>query len=179
MRRRMPTRRADRGLAGASLASLALAACVPRAVPPAPIPAPAPVAAPMPPPPPPRPAPEQTDWQTGPLSPGDWTYRVVAGLPTASFGPLTIRCSREHDVQISLLGPQGVAIVVRTSFGELRLPGNPDHFQSYASLPASDPLLDQMAFSRGRLLVTAEGGASLVVPAWPELARVIEDCRAP
>jgi hypothetical protein len=34
-----------------------------------------------------------------------------------------------------------------------------------------------MAFSRGRFLVTVEGGASLVVPAWPELARVIEDCR--
>jgi hypothetical protein len=44
-------------------------------------------------------------------------------------------------------------------------------------LPASDPLLEQMAFSRGRFLVTVEGGPSLVVPAWPELARVIEDCR--
>lgn len=44
-------------------------------------------------------------------------------------------------------------------------------------LPASDPLLDQMAFSRGRFMVTAEGGASIVVPAWPEFARVVEECR--
>jgi hypothetical protein len=46
-----------------------------------------------------------------------------------------------------------------------------------AQLPVSDPLLDQMAFSRGRFLVTIEGGPSLVVPAWPEVGHVIEDCR--
>jgi hypothetical protein len=98
-------------------------------------------------------------------------------MPTASFGPFGIRCTREHDVQLSLLGPQGVAIIVRTSFGERRLPGNPDHFMSYATLRPSDPLLDQMAFSRGRFLVTSEDGPSLVVPAWPEFSRVVEDCR--
>ena len=156
---------------------LALGACVPRAAAPAPTPAPAPRPAPVPPPPTPAPAPPPSDWATGPLSPGDWTYRVAAGLPTASFGPLSIFCTRERNVQISLMGPQGVAIVIRTSFGERRLPGSPDHFQSYASLPASDPLLDQMAFSRGRFLVTSEGGPPLVVPAWPEIGRVIEDCR--
>ena len=44
-------------------------------------------------------------------------------------------------------------------------------------LPPADPLLDQIAFSRGRFLVQAEGGPSLILPAWPEPARVIEDCR--
>ena len=173
----MPNRRVPLRLAGGALAVLALGACVPRATAPAPTPAPAPRPQSLPPPPPQAPAPPPTDWQTGPLTPGDWTYRVEAGLPTASFGPLTIRCTREGNVQISLLGPAGVPIIVRTSFGEHRLAGSPDHFQSYASLPASDPLLDQMAFSRGRFLVTAEGGGSIVVPAWPEIGRVIEDCR--
>jgi hypothetical protein len=44
-------------------------------------------------------------------------------------------------------------------------------------LPVSDLLLDQMAFSRGRFLVAVEGGPWLIVPAWPEFGRVIEDCR--
>jgi hypothetical protein len=44
-------------------------------------------------------------------------------------------------------------------------------------LQARDPLLDQIAFSRGRFTIEAPGAAMLVIPAWPEAARVIEDCR--
>ena len=47
-----------------------------------------------------------------------------------------------------------------------------------AQLPAADGLLDQIAFSRGRFLVAGGGLPTLVVPAWPEFARVVEDCRA-
>ena len=46
-----------------------------------------------------------------------------------------------------------------------------------AELFALDPLLDAIAFSRGRFAVTMAGGSPLVVPAWPEAARTIEDCR--
>ena len=46
-----------------------------------------------------------------------------------------------------------------------------------ASVPARDPLLDAMAFSRGRFAVEVSGGPTLVVPAYPEVTRVIEDCR--
>jgi hypothetical protein len=46
-----------------------------------------------------------------------------------------------------------------------------------ADFSAFDPLLDAIAFSRGRVSVTIAGGSSLVVPAWPEAARTIEDCR--
>ena len=173
----MANRAATLRLAAATLAALAIGACVPRAAPPASTPAQAPRPVPLPPAPPPPSAPPPTDWATGPLSPGDWTYRLVDGQPTASFGAFSITCTRDRNVQISLMGPQGAAIIVRTSFGERRLPGSPDHFQSYASLPDSDPLLDQMAFSRGRILVMSDGGGSLVIPAWPEMGRVIEDCR--
>jgi hypothetical protein len=43
-------------------------------------------------------------------------------------------------------------------------------------LLANDPLLDAIAFSRGRFLV-AGGGETLAIPSWPEAARSIEDCR--
>jgi hypothetical protein len=59
---------------------------------------------------------------------------------------------------------------LRTTFGERTLP-------SGAALPATDPLLDELAFSRGRFTVDAAGTATLVIPAWPEPARVIGDCR--
>jgi len=45
-------------------------------------------------------------------------------------------------------------------------------------LAAYDPLLDALAFSRARFAVVAAGSPPLVLPAWPEIARVIEDCRA-
>ena len=46
-----------------------------------------------------------------------------------------------------------------------------------ADLAANDPLLDAIAFSRGRIVVSMPGTAALVVPARPEAARAIEDCR--
>jgi hypothetical protein len=64
----------------------------------------------------------------------------------------------------------GTRLIVRTSFGELAVADG-------APLPAADPLFDQMAFSRGRFTIAAEGLPMLVIPAWPEPARAIEDCR--
>ena len=89
-----------------------------------------------------------------------------------------IRCERRA-ILFGLTGAQADALVIRTSYGERRLQAQRVHVnEMIAQVPASDPLLEQMAFSRGRFLVVVEGGPSLVVPAWPELARVIEDCRA-
>ena len=93
------------------------------------------------------------------------------------------RLCRDHgDAKVALWlgvsGAQGGALVIRTSYGMRRLPAErADTGDVLARLATSDPLLEQMAFSRGRFLVTVEGGPSLVVPAWPEFARVIEDCR--
>ena len=39
------------------------------------------------------------------------------------------------------------------------------------------PLLYSLAYSRGRFVVEGGGAARLVLPAWPEAARAIEDCR--
>lgn len=47
-----------------------------------------------------------------------------------------------------------------------------------ADLSAYDPLLDAIIFSRGRIAVGIPGQPTLVLPAWAEAERVIEDCRA-
>lgn len=55
-----------------------------------------------------------------------------------------------------LAGPQGALVVV---------------------LPVRDALLDAIVFSRGRFAVEARGLATVYAPTWPEVARVIDDCR--
>jgi hypothetical protein len=45
------------------------------------------------------------------------------------------------------------------------------------ALAATDPLLDAIAFSRGRVTLEQAGLAPLVVPPYAEVARTIEDCR--
>lgn len=45
------------------------------------------------------------------------------------------------------------------------------------ALPPSDPLLDAIAFTRGRFTLEQAGTPPLVLPPWSEVARVIEDCR--
>ena len=45
------------------------------------------------------------------------------------------------------------------------------------AFPAADSFLDALAFSRGRFAVETTGLPTLYVPSWPEVSRVIEDCR--
>jgi hypothetical protein len=163
-------------LAAASLALLAvLGGCAaPTRAPPAPAPLPRPLP-PAPAPPPPAPPPQPEDWRDIALTPGDWSYAGDAAGSEARFGgaALGLRCDRaRRQISIERAGAEpGAPIIVRTSFGSRRLAAG-------AALAASDALLDQMAFSRGRFTVEAAGLPMLVVPAWPEAARVIEDCRA-
>ena len=46
-----------------------------------------------------------------------------------------------------------------------------------AEVAASDPQLDAMAFSRGRILIALDGASDVILPIWPEFTRVVEDCR--
>ena len=88
-------------------------------------------------------------------------------------GPqLTIRCSLGSRL-VSLVRTgaiNGAPLLVRTSNAERSVPWA-------ATLPATDPLLDAIAFSRGRFAVEVAGAPRLIVPAWPETARAVEDCR--
>lgn len=161
----------------------AIAGCVPAPRAPAPQPpAPPPAAPPALPPAPPR------AWQDLPLSPGTWRYEAASTGPQAVFGPVNggpsfvVRCDQAARLVIlARIGGAsggsagGGAMTIRTSFGARSLPGSAPDVS--ASLPAQDSFLDSMVFSRGRFTVEVSGAPMLVIPAWPEPARVIEDCR--
>lgn len=164
------------------LAFVLITACVPR--PAAPPPAPP---APAPPPtlPPPTPPPPLA-WEDAALSPGDWTYRDEGGASSAHFGlpgqpQLMLRCEPGRTVTVQRAGASaGASLTLRSSSGDRSLravmaAASPPALT--ATLAAADPLLDALVFSRGRFAVEAPGLPILIVPAWPEPARVIEDCR--
>jgi hypothetical protein len=160
-------------LAGAALAAL-LAGCSTGQAPPVPAPGPAPRV--VPPPAPPAPPAAPPDWADVTLTPGGWFYSIDATGSQAAFGPdgaapvFVLRCDRpRREISLSRPAAPAAALVVRTSYGVRSLPA--------PRLAPSDSLLDDIAFSRGRFTVETDGAPTLVIPAWAEPARVIEDCR--
>jgi len=107
-----------------------------------------------------------------PLAPGQWTYFATPDGSMASFGSvLSLRCDRmTRTVTISRPGAAPAELTVATSSLTRTLPVG-------GRLLANDPLLDAIAFSRGRILIAGGVGPTLAVPSWPEAARSIEDCR--
>jgi hypothetical protein len=156
-------------------AAAALAGCAPRSGPAPPLAAATPPPAPAPAPEPPAEA--KADWADLPLSPGDWRYGSAGGGGSeARFGDaaagFVLRCDlgRRQLLLARPGAPAGTVLTIRTSSASRAVP-------DAAALPASDPLLDAIAFSRGRFAVEAPGLPALIVPAWPEPGRVVEDCR--
>jgi hypothetical protein len=71
-----------------------------------------------------------------------------------------------------------VTMTIRTETMERALAAQRAGAQMTAvAVPATDPLLDAMALSKGRFAVEVEGEAPLYVPSHAEVSRVIEDCR--
>lgn len=166
-------------------ATLAGCAAVPVAPPPPPsAPAPRPAA------PPPAAAPMPKDWRDAPQTPGDWRYAPVAGGSEARFGPAggealaVLRCERAaRRVTLARNGAASAPVPASiTTTSETRpLSAAP---VAGASPPmvamvfaSSDRLLDAMAFSRGRFMLDVNGLPTLILPAWAEVGRVVEDCR--
>lgn len=154
---------------------LLLAGCASEPAPPPP--PPKPVAKPAPPPPP---APE--NWMDAPRTPGDWSYRAgtaVYGLPGAA-PVFTFACDRLNG-RIALRrtgsasGPVPMRVLTETA--TRLLDAIPAGGTLSVTLPARDPLLDAMAFSKGRFGIEVPGTATLYLPSWTEVSRVIEDCR--
>ena len=127
------------------------------------------------------------DWRTSALTAGSWSYRETATGSEAIFTDarvtrrLVVKCSRAtRRVSLSVASAvTGNSIQVSTTETARVLPAAFDAqgFQITAELGAQDPILDGIAFSRGRFAVTIAGASALVLPAWPEIARSIEDCR--
>jgi hypothetical protein len=125
---------------------------------------------PPPPAPPPQPA---VGWEDMALTPGDWTYSAQDLTAVYGGGAFTVRCDPAARRVTLVRGGAAGGLTLRTSYGDRALPGG----ASGVVLPATDPLLDQIVFSRGRFAVETEGQARLVLPTWPEPARVVEECR--
>ena len=133
---------------------------------------------------PPPPAP---DWRDRSATPGTWTYARDARGSVALFGRpgadalAVLRCdAANRRLFLSRAGGLATPFTVRTTSITRQLPtGLTGGVPPYAAavLPAADPLLDAMAFSRGRWALEQAGAAPLYLSAWAEPARVIEDCR--
>lgn len=165
---------------------LALAGCIPAPEQtPAPTPAPPPAPAPAPSPADQTPLPFAGNWMDAPVTVGDWSYAdgIARFGEPASEARLTLSCDRAMGMVEILRSGSAVAtlpMIVRTetlerSVDAVPVPGALPRI--VARIPARDPLLDAMAFSKGRFAIEAGGMPSLHVPSWPEVTRVIEDCR--
>ncbi|MBB4155213.1 hypothetical protein GGQ80_003131 [Sphingomonas jinjuensis] len=158
------------------IALLLVSGCVaPPKAPPAPRPVavpPAPTSVALPPP--------SNDWRDWPALPGSWTY--APSTRAATFGvagqPIAARIGcKAGQVVLTLLGALPGALTVRTSSTTraIALAASPAG-EIQARLAATDPLLDAIAFSRGRF-VLEQAARRWVLPAYAEVGRVIEDCR--
>lgn len=145
--------------------------------------------------PPPRPAPVTVappPTTSPPVTPGavetgDWSYARTTTGSIARFGaiPASIALSLEcrpgqgvvvmRVLRLNSSSPPGTATLrASTTLKSVAVDGG-DAFGTI-HLQASDPILDALAFSRGRFGVGIDG-RDRWFPAWPEVTRVVEDCR--
>ena len=166
-----------------SVLTLAVAGCVSAPPPPQP-PAPArAIARPAPPPPPPAP----TDWRDAARTPGTWSWTREDGASVARYGlagqraVAVLSCdpaSRTTKLWRNSAATTEPLLVVTTTGTRKVLSASAEQGGGvFARLAPRDPLLDAIAFSRGRFMLETPGNTPLYLPSWPELTRVIEDCR--
>lgn len=152
-----------------------------------------PVASPPPPAPPPTPLPPPpADWRDAAQTPGTWRWNLVDGVSAASFGanqtdPVVMLICDRPNKRVRLHratdpfrpAPATPLQVVTTSMSRPMLsdPALSTGGWLVVSLPVNDPLLDAIAFSRGRFALETAEKETLYLPSSPELSRVVEDCR--
>lgn len=116
-------------------------------------------------------------------TPGDWRWQGAAGTSTATFidaggqALLAMRCDKAaRAIDITRYNAPGTVLDLRTETQDRLLPAT-GSTSATARVPAADPLLDAVAFSRGRFFVNVAGAQPLYLPSFPEITRVVEDCR--
>lgn len=183
----MKTRFSKIGATAAAIAIVSVLAvsCVPQAPAPDPAPSPQPPVAPAPAPAPVDPQGKWTEW---PITPGDWAYRSDARGSIALFGPaggeavVTLRCdtARQRIYLTRRSDQRSGSFTIRTS-AKLKTAsasttaGTPPYLA--IEMMPRDPVLDAISYSRGRFAIETTGERGLAIPVYPEISRVIEDCR--
>ncbi len=127
------------------------------------------------------------DFSTARITAGSWGYQPVPGGSAARFVDATgtvrfaLECSKATRLvtisRSAVVASPGLFVWTTDASRSLGARFDPATMRMVVQLAARDPLLDAIAFSRGRIAVTMSGAEPLVMPAWPEAARTIEDCR--
>ncbi len=168
-----------------------IASCVaPRQAAPA-APAPRPAVAPRAAPPTPAAVDRYAgDWSVAEIGPGEWRYGRDGGASVARYGlgdeavAVMLRCEAGQIVIARdgvVPADMPVRLNIRSSFAERQLPirvTSATGRMLAATLPASDPIWDQIVYSRGRFVIEATRNPPIIVPTRPEVARIVEDCRS-
>jgi hypothetical protein len=125
-----------------------------------------------------------TDW---PIEAGVWSYAKDDRGSIARFGAVgkdaivMLRCDKGRArLYLSRAATAGGSMTVRTSSTSKAVPMQPTGAPSpyvASELVVSDPMLDAMAFSRGRIALELPGAQNIAIPIWSEIGRVTEDCR--
>ena len=128
------------------------------------------------------------DFSTATPIAGSWSYAPAADGSEAIFAnssgapQLWVHCTRANR-RVSIAKPSSTAapfLSVWTSSQTRSVASafNPATGRLTVVLGGYDPLLDAITASRGRVAISVGTQPALVVPPWPEIARVVEDCRA-
>ncbi|HEY1142585.1 MAG TPA: hypothetical protein VGE68_00980 [Sphingomicrobium sp.] len=127
------------------------------------------------------------DFTYAPVSPGSWGYRAttlgseaafVDGTGTRRMVVSCVRTTRQVTFSRASAAP-AASLSIWTSTASSTLTSRFEQLAQRvtAVTTAYDPLLDAIAFSRGRFALSMPGSAPLVLPTGAEVDHVIEDCR--
>lgn len=118
---------------------------------------------------------------------GSWSYANDVRGSIARYGvpgkdaEVMLRCDKARArIFVSRSGGAAGSMTVRTSSASKALAVQPIFTQppyAVSELIVSDPILDAIAFSRGRIALELSGAQNIAIPVWSEIGRVIEDCR--
>jgi len=127
------------------------------------------------------------DFSYSPVITGAWVYRAVTGGSEASFVDnsgatrMVIACGKISRLvtfsRISTTPASRISFWASSATRDLTARFDQPAGRVIAQVGGMDPLLDALALSRGRFAVMMADSPALVLPADPEIAHVVEDCR--
>ena len=131
---------------------------------------------------------QSVDFSYSAVTTGSWSYAPSVSGSEARFtdsagavrAAITCaRVTRQVSLSRSSLAP-AATMSIWTSSASRELASRFDQaaLRVTTQTTAYDPLLDALAFSRGRFAILMPGSPALVLPSGPEPAHVFEDCRA-